>query len=76
MLMSERRPGPFDAIARKWLALAERRLAHVCDLRDSGRWKHYYSAGELLEVVNERARTRDAWAQIAGRPLPDGEAPA
>ena len=73
--MSEWRPGPYDAIARKWLALAERRRAHICDLRDSGRWKHYYSAGELLEVVNEAVRTRDAWAEIAGHPQQDGEAP-
>jgi len=72
--MSERRPSPYDVISRKWLALAERRRAHIVDLRDSGRWKHYYSAEELLEVMREAESTRDAWARIAGVSPQDGDA--
>ena len=64
--MSERRPSPYDSIARRWHALAERRRAHVIELRESGRWKHYYTAEELLEVLSEAAGMRDAWAKIAG----------
>jgi uncharacterized repeat protein (TIGR03809 family) len=64
--MSERRPSPYDSIARRWHALAERRRAHVIELRESGRWKHYYTAEELLEVLREAAGMRDAWAKIAG----------
>jgi len=64
--MSERHPGPYDEIARKWLALAERRKAHVAELRDSGRWKHYYTAEQLLEVAQEALVSRDRWAAIAG----------
>ncbi len=74
--MSERQPGPYDGVARKWLALAERRRAHVVELRDSGRWKHYYTAAELLEAVREAASTRDEWARIAGLSPQEGEAPA
>jgi len=75
--MSARQPGPYDAVARKWLALAERRRAHVVELRDSGRWKHYYTSAELLEAISEAVRTRDQWARIAGLLLPDeGEAAA
>jgi hypothetical protein len=33
----------FDQIAKKWHALAQRRLAHVRELERSGRWKHFYS---------------------------------
>jgi uncharacterized repeat protein (TIGR03809 family) len=64
--MSARVPTPYDSVARKWLALAERRRAHVAELSDSGRWRHYYSAEELLEVMREAVRSRDQWAKIAG----------
>jgi len=75
--MSARQPGPYDTVARKWLALAERRRAHVVELRDSGRWKHYYTPAELLEAISEAVRTRDQWARIAGLALPeDSEASA
>jgi hypothetical protein len=64
--MSERRPSPYDSIARRWHALADRRRAHVIELRESGRWKHYYTAEELLEALREAVSMRDAWARIAG----------
>ncbi len=70
--MSERQPGPYDSVARKWHALAERRRAHVVELRETGRWRHYYTAEELLNVLREAVNTRDAWARIAG--LADDEA--
>jgi hypothetical protein len=53
--------------------LAERRWAHVIELRESGRWKHYYTAEGLLDALREAVNTRDAWARIAG--LEDDEAP-
>jgi hypothetical protein len=71
--MSARRTGPYDSVARKWLALAERRRAHVFELRDSGRWKHYYTAEGLLEALREAVNSRDEWARIAG--LEKGDAP-
>jgi hypothetical protein len=64
--MSERQPGPYDSVARKWHALAERRRMHVIELRESGRWKHYYTAEGLLEALREAVGMRDAWAKIAG----------
>jgi uncharacterized repeat protein (TIGR03809 family) len=63
--MSARQAGPYDNVARKWLALAERRTAHVVELRDTGRWRHYYSSDELLEALREAMSTRDEWARIA-----------
>ena len=69
--MSERQPRPYDDIARKWHALAERRRAHVVELRDSGRWQHYYTWDELLEALREAVDTRDTWARLAG--LAEGE---
>jgi hypothetical protein len=68
--MSERQAGPYDniarKIARKWLALAERRSAHMIELRDSGRWRHYYTWDQLREALAEAAHSRDVWARLAG----------
>jgi hypothetical protein len=64
--MSERQPGPYDDIARKWHALAARRQAHVEELRDSGRWRHYYDWDELIEALREAIATRETWARLAG----------
>jgi hypothetical protein len=72
--MSARQPGPYDSVARKWHALAERRRAHFFELRDSGCWRHYYTWDELLEALREAVSSRDEWARIAG--LDQGEAPA
>jgi uncharacterized repeat protein (TIGR03809 family) len=72
--MSARHAGPYDSVARKWLALAERRREHVIELRESGRWKHYYTPEEFLEAMREASNSRDEWARLAG--LEKGEASA
>ena len=64
--MSARQPRPYDSVARRWHALAERRRAHVIELRESGRWKHYYTVEELFDALEDAAAMRDAWAKIAG----------
>jgi hypothetical protein len=57
----------FDLIARKWHALAKRRLLYFSELYQSGRWTHYYAthedfAAHMLDVV----RAARNWAQLAG----------
>lgn len=64
--MSERQQGPYDTIARKWLALAERRQAHLLELRASGRWKHYFTESELDAQLREVDLARDRFAKVAG----------
>jgi hypothetical protein len=64
--MLARQPGPYENVARKWLALAERRKVHVFELRDSGRWRHYYTWEQLLDAVREAVNSRDEWARLAG----------
>ena len=71
--MSER--GSYDTIARKWLALVERRKEHFIELCDTGRWRHYYTKDEFLEEMRKLLRTRDQWASIAGLPPQSGDAP-
>ena len=72
--MSERRSGPYDDVARKWHALAERRRLYIAALRDSDRWRHYYTREGLLEALREAANARDIWARIAG--LAEGDPPS
>jgi hypothetical protein len=62
--------GPrFDIMARKWHALAQRRLLDYSELYRSGRWTHYFASREafaarMLDVV----RAAKAWANLAGEP--------
>ena len=48
--MPARYPCPLDGVARKWVALAERRTAQA----------------ELVTALREAIRVRDQWARIAG----------
>jgi uncharacterized repeat protein (TIGR03809 family) len=52
-------------IARKWLALAERRRANLVDLYDTGRWRLYYSEGELVSRMREAIGLSEGWARLA-----------
>ena len=72
--MSARQPGPYDSVARKWLALAERRQAHFIELCDSGRWTHYFTPAEFNDEMRRASFLRDQWARIAGL-LPEPEQP-
>jgi uncharacterized repeat protein (TIGR03809 family) len=69
--MSERQAGPYLTVARKWLALVERRQENFIELCDTGRWRHYYTQTEFLEEMRKVLRLRDRWASIAGVPLSD-----
>lgn len=71
--MSEPQFGRYDGIARRWLALIERRQEHFLDLCDSGRWRHYFTEAEFLDEMRKVLRVRDQWAALAGVPL-SGEA--
>jgi len=75
--MSARQQGRYDALARKWLALAERRHAHLLELRSSGRWKHYFTESELDTQLREVKLARDRFAKVAGtEPATAGAVPA
>ena len=63
--MSERRSGPYDDVARKWHALAERRRAYIVELRESGRWKHYYTERDFALRMLDVIRAARQWAELA-----------
>src|SRR5271157_2924926 len=79
--MSARQPGPYDSVARKWLALAERRKASFVELSHSGRWRHYYTAAQFRDEIRKADGLCAKWASIAEpapgpMPGPDGRSAA
>jgi uncharacterized repeat protein (TIGR03809 family) len=66
--MSEPQTGRYDSIARRWLAIVERRHEHFVELADTGRWRHYYTKTEFLDEMRKVMRVRDQWATLAGTP--------
>ena len=64
--MSERQNLPYDNVARKWLALMERRYAHFLELSETGRWKHYYSQPQLEQEIRKASALCEQWAINAG----------
>lgn len=52
-------------IIGKWHALAERRRAHVVELYETGRWKHYYHEAEFVTVMRETVQLAKTWSQLA-----------
>ena len=58
---------PFDAIARRWCDLAQRRLDYFTELYRSGRWKHYYSEPHFVLRMRDVVRAVEIWSELAGR---------
>ncbi len=57
----------FDEISRKWLDLAERRLAHFTELYRSGRWQHYYTEENLAVRMRDVIKAVKIWKELAGQ---------
>jgi uncharacterized repeat protein (TIGR03809 family) len=55
-------------LTRRWRELAERRRAHLIELYDTGRWKHYYTEEQLVARVREAIRLAETWDQLSARP--------
>ena len=58
-----------NAISRRWLILAERRLAYYTELYRSGRWAHYYADREAFAVrMLDVIKAAKVWRELAGEP--------
>lgn len=53
-------------MARKWLALAERRRAQLVELRSSDRWTRYFTQSELDAQLRELNLACNRFARLAG----------
>ncbi len=64
----------FDLMARKWHALADRRVHYYNELYRSGRWTHYFASRELFALrMLDVIRAAKSWAKLAGEPPPGND---
>jgi uncharacterized repeat protein (TIGR03809 family) len=52
-------------LCERWCALAERRLAHLTELFESGRWRRYYTEHALLENFREAKAAVRMWDALS-----------
>jgi uncharacterized repeat protein (TIGR03809 family) len=55
-----------DTVAR-WCNLAERRLEHLTDLFETGRWRRYHSERAFLENIQEAKAAVETWRDLMAR---------
>jgi uncharacterized repeat protein (TIGR03809 family) len=56
-----------DAISRRWLDLAERRLAYFSELYRTGRWRRYYTPESFADRVVDVMKAVTVWRELAGQ---------
>jgi uncharacterized repeat protein (TIGR03809 family) len=52
-------------VAERWFALAERRLAYLTELFDSGRWRRFHDEAKFLENIAEAKDAVARWQAMA-----------
>jgi uncharacterized repeat protein (TIGR03809 family) len=55
-----------DIVAR-WCNLAERRLEHLTELFETGRWRRYHSETAFLENIREAKAAVETWRNLLTR---------
>ncbi|MGJ4994929.1 TIGR03809 family protein [Bradyrhizobium sp. HKCCYLS3077] len=57
-------------LAARWCALAERRLDHLSELFQSGRWRRYYTEQSLIEDIRHAKAAVATWKSLSAEPQP------
>ncbi|WP_409997736.1 TIGR03809 family protein [Bradyrhizobium sp. SZCCHNRI3043] len=52
-------------LAARWCALAERRLDHLTELFQSGRWRRYYTEQSLLDDIRHAKAAVQTWQALS-----------
>src|ERR1700742_1912911 len=52
-------------LSARWCALAERRLDHLTELFETGRWRRYYSERVFLDNIREAKRAVKNWRALS-----------
>src|ERR1700743_938987 len=52
-------------LSARWCALAERRLDHLTELFETGRWRRYYSERAFLDNIREAKRAVKNWRAVS-----------
>ena len=60
----ETSPKDIGEIAGQWVALAQKRRAHLLDLRETGRWQRYYSEASLAAQLREAESCIAEWGGL------------
>ncbi|MGC2777218.1 MAG: TIGR03809 family protein [Bradyrhizobium sp.] len=55
-------------LAARWCALAERRLDHLTELFESGRWRRYYTERSLLDDIRQAKAAVQTWKTLSVEP--------
>lgn len=53
------------SLIARWRILAQRRLDHLVELYQSGRWKLYHEEKKFLEMVQEARAALKTWETLA-----------
>jgi uncharacterized repeat protein (TIGR03809 family) len=53
------------ALSARWCALAEKRLEHLTELFESGRWRRYYNEHSFLENIQEAKFAVKNWRALS-----------
>ncbi len=53
------------SLIARWRILASRRLDHLIDLYESGRWRLYHEEAEFLQMVQEERAVLETWEALA-----------
>jgi uncharacterized repeat protein (TIGR03809 family) len=53
------------ALSARWCALAEKRLEHLTELFESGRWRRYYTEYSFLENIQEAKFAVKNWRALS-----------
>jgi len=54
-------------VAARWCDLAERRLEHLTELFETGRWRRYHSEVAFLENIQEAKSAVETWRNLSMR---------
>ena len=54
-------------LVARWCNLAERRLEHLTELFESGRWRRYHTELEFLENIQEAKAAVETWRDLLSR---------
>src|ERR1700761_1328195 len=54
-------------LVSRWCDLAERRLEHLTDMYETGRWRLYHSERAFIENIREARAAVDVWHDLLTR---------
>lgn len=63
----------YERALERWRVLAEKRLAYITDLYETGRWQRYFSERQFLSMVRETRAAVEAWQRLVPDSAPSAQ---